>query len=80
MAHWRVLRNPGSNAYLNLVNSLFLKPEADANGAYGIYALNLYNDDGSFAQDVLILQTPEPMTMILFGLGLIGLAGLRRKK
>jgi hypothetical protein len=37
----------------------------------------LYNED---SQDLLITRVPEPMTMILFGLGLIGLAGLRRKE
>jgi hypothetical protein len=33
----------------------------------------------NYAQDY-IFMTPEPMTMILFGLGLIGLVGLRRKE
>jgi hypothetical protein len=28
----------------------------------------------------LVARVPEPMTLILFGLGLIGLAGLRRKE
>jgi hypothetical protein len=74
------ISDPGANAYLTLVNGLFGNPMADANGAYGVYALNLYNADGSLAQDVLIVTTPEPMTMIIFGLGLIGLAGLRRKE
>ena len=31
-------------------------------------------------QDLLITRVPEPMTMLLIGLGLVGLAGLRRKE
>ena len=32
------------------------------------------------AQDLLITRAPEPMTMLLLGIGLVGLAGLRRKE
>jgi hypothetical protein len=35
---------------------------------------------GQEGQSFLIVQTPEPMTLILLGAGLMGLAGLRRKE
>jgi hypothetical protein len=53
---------------------------APSNGSYGVYVLNLYNANGSPAQNQLVLEkVPEPTTMLLLGLGLIGLAGIRRK-
>jgi hypothetical protein len=42
--------------------------------------LNLYNVGSTTVRQGLITGVPEPMTLILFGLGLIGLAGFRRKE
>jgi hypothetical protein len=42
----------------------------DANGAYGVYALNLYNQNGGKAQDMLAI-VPEPGTIVAAALLLL---------
>jgi len=72
--------DPPQNAYYTeAVNALGLANVYNAShGAYGVHVLNLYNTDGSPAQNQLVL-TPEPATALLLMFGLIILAGVTRK-
>jgi hypothetical protein len=77
---------PGqSNGYVvlaeNALSETVPQIEADSLGAYGVVALNLFNQDGSLAQDQLAVvpqAAPEPTTAGCFLLGLGALAFCRR--
>lgn len=73
------------NNYVVLVEGLFTKNAVtyaydNNNGAYPVYALNLYNTAYPLAQDILVVATPIPGALWLLGSGLLGLVAVRRRR
>jgi hypothetical protein len=74
--------------YTNLLISEFgsvANAKLDNNGRYNVSVLNLYDvghagDPNYRDQDLLILNVPEPMTIMFLGFGLVGVALSRRFK
>jgi hypothetical protein len=48
------------------------------NDLHGVAVINPI--EGSTQKQSILVLTPEPLTLLLMGLGLVGLAGLRRKE
>lgn len=69
-----------SDKALYFVN-LALKDTSDGS-LLPVFAANpiLLGSPDTEGQSFLVVQTPEPLTLILLGAGLLGLAGLRRKE
>ena len=55
-------------------------PDGFTGANYTFLDLYQVGESGNVVRQGLITGVPEPMTMLLLGLGLVGLAGLRRKE
>jgi hypothetical protein len=75
--------DPTTNLYLSealtALGGTLAGLQADADGAYNVGVYNLYNLDGTLAQDQLALVPDGGSTLLMLGLGLTGFAFVSRK-
>ena len=76
--------NP-NNLFSTLVTNRFPNPTANNNGLFGVFALNLWDDNGNPAQDQLILgrggqfNVPDGGTTVMLLGGALSVLGMARR-